>query len=65
MKCINTFAPKIVENNDKKKLKTKINKNIPVVFKIFLLNKSFKLTKNAISGFLFLKNRAGMYKNNE
>ena len=57
------FVPKIVENIDNIKLTTKINKNIAVVFIIFLLNKSFNEINNAVSGFLLLKNKAGIFRN--
>ena len=51
MKWVNTFAPIIVDISDKNKFAMNINKNIPVVFNIFLLNKSFKDIKKAKKGF--------------
>lgn len=63
MKWIRVFAPKTPDNMEIIKFNMKIKANIPRVLKNFLLNVFFKEIKNAIKGFLFLKNRQGMYKN--
>ena len=65
IKCKTALFPKNEDNTDTKIFATRIKKKIPIVLKIFLLKISFKEIKNAQKGFLFLKNRAGMYKNNE
>ena len=57
------FDSKLAENSVIIKLMINMSKKSPVVLKIFLLKRSFREIKNAIKGFLFLKNNAGTYRN--
>ena len=64
MECPIILPAKKVDNKEIIKLTIKIRKKTDIVLNIFLLKRSFKDIKNAMNGFLFLRNNAGKYNKN-